>query len=91
MKAGKRIKASLKPKAKVAGKVNGIWKTLKTFTDIKFEVTEDGIAKITINRPEVRNAFRPHTVKELLRAFDIARDDQRIGAIILTGEGDLAF
>jgi len=88
--AGARIKIKTKPKTSV-GKVNGIWKTLKTFTDIKFEATEDGIAKITINRPEVRNAFRPQTVKELLKAFDLVRDDSRIGAVILTGAGDLAF
>jgi len=50
-----------------------------------------GIAKITINRPEVRNAFRPLTIKELLAAFDAARDDPAVGVIILTGEGPLAF
>ncbi len=54
-------------------------------------MTDDGIAKVTINRPEVRNAFRPQTVKELLNAFEICRDDSDIGVVILTGEGDLAF
>jgi naphthoate synthase len=67
------------------------WTTLKTYEDIKFERSEDGIAKITINRPEVRNAFRPLTVKELLDAFEIIRDDAEIGAVILTGQGDMAF
>jgi naphthoate synthase len=62
-----------------------------SFTDIKYEKTADGIAKITINRPEVRNAFRPLTVKELSRAFDDARDDADIGVVILCGEGPDAF
>src|SRR5213076_2833243 len=56
-----------------------------------YERTEDGIAKITINRPEVRNAFRPQTVGELKEAFDLARDDSEIGVVILTGEGPDAF
>ncbi len=62
-----------------------------SFEDIKYEKTSDGIAKITINRPEVRNAFRPLTVKELSRAFDDARDDATIGVVILAGEGPDAF
>lgn len=66
------------------------WVSTGDYEDIKFE-TQDGIAKITINRPEVRNAFRPQTLFELSRAFDIARDDPSIGTIILTGEGPLAF
>jgi naphthoate synthase len=68
-----------------------MWTTLHEFTDIKYERTEDGIAKITINRPEVRNAFRPLTVGELKQAFDLARDDAEIGVVILTGEGKEAF
>jgi naphthoate synthase len=64
---------------------------MRDFTDIKLERTEDGIAKITINRPHVRNAFRPETVEELLNAFHICRDDSQIGVIILTGEGPDAF
>jgi naphthoate synthase len=60
------------------------------YTDIRYE-TADGIAKITINRPEVRNAFRPTTLYELSHAFNVARDDAEIGVIILTGEGDKAF
>jgi naphthoate synthase len=68
-----------------------MWITIKTFTDIKLEKTSDGIAKITINRPEVRNAFRPLTVQELLQAFDIAHEDPAVGVVILTGEGPHAF
>lgn len=67
------------------------WISIKTYKDILFERTEDGIAKITINRPEVRNAFRPQTVKELKDAFELAREDQRIGVVILTGQGPDAF
>ena len=67
------------------------WHKLHDFEDIKYERTEDGIAKITINRPEVRNSFRPKTVTELKVAFDMARDDSDIGVIILTGEGPEAF
>src|SRR5579863_4604756 len=61
-----------------------------TFTDITYH-KEDGIAKIAINRPEVRNAFRPHTVVEMQKALSDARDDQTIGVIILTGTGKEAF
>jgi naphthoate synthase len=64
---------------------------MKEYTDIKLERTADGIAKITINRPEVRNAFRPLTVKEMINAFEVCRDDSEIGVIVLTGEGPLAF
>jgi len=60
------------------------------YTDIVYE-TAEGIAKITINRPEVRNAFRPTTLFELSSAFSAARDDPQIGVIILTGAGDKAF
>src|SRR6266540_5822045 len=67
------------------------WKTIHKFEDIKYERTADGIAKITINRPKVRNAFRPLTVGELKQAFDMARDDAEIGVVILTGEGSEAF
>ena len=68
-----------------------MWTTIREFTDIKYERTEDGIAKITINRPEVRNAFRPLTVGEMKQALDLARDDGDVGVIILTGEGPDAF
>ena len=60
------------------------------YTDIRYETLE-GIAKITIARPEVRNAFRPQTIFELADAFDRARDDTEVGVIVLTGEGELAF
>lgn len=66
------------------------WIEAGKFTDIKFHKTE-GIAKITINRPRVRNAFRPLTVDEMCRALDDARKDERVGVIILTGEGEEAF
>ena len=69
-----------------------MWTTVREFEDIRYETTDQGkIAKITINRPEVRNAFRPKTVKELLQAFDLAHEDPAVGVIILTGAGDLAF
>ena len=70
------------------------WKTIKNFKDIRYEAgiqNAQGIVKITINRPEVRNAFRPQTVFELKEAFTLAREDQNIGVIILTGEGEKAF
>lgn len=67
------------------------WTKLHDFEDIRYERTEDGIAKITINRPEVRNAFRPKTVTELKEAFELAREDADIGVVILTGEGPDAF
>jgi naphthoate synthase len=66
------------------------WKSEGQWRDIEYHVAE-GIAKITINRPEKRNAFRPQTVTELIKAFDMARDDNEVGVIILTGKGDLAF
>lgn len=70
---------------------HSLWHDIKKFTDIRFEKTEDGIAKVTINRPEVRNAFRPETVQEMQEAFDMCRNDPSIGVIILTGEGPDAF
>ena len=66
------------------------WTARGEYEDIRYE-TIPGIAKITIDRPEVRNAFRPTTLFELSTAFELARDDQEIGVIILTGEGDKAF
>jgi naphthoate synthase len=66
------------------------WKAVKDYEDIIYEKAE-GIAKITINRPEVRNAFRPKTLFELSEAFNEARDDPATGVIIFTGAGDLAF
>jgi naphthoate synthase len=67
------------------------WVSIKTYEDLKFEKTKDGIAKITINRPRVRNAFRPQTVQELQDAFYICREDSSIGVVVLTGEGHEAF
>ncbi|HWR81771.1 MAG TPA: 1,4-dihydroxy-2-naphthoyl-CoA synthase [Candidatus Deferrimicrobium sp.] len=67
-----------------------IWQEARTFTDIRYHKAE-GIAKITINRPEVRNAFRPITVSEMSEALADAREDTAIGVIILTGEGQQAF
>ena len=66
------------------------WTRHGDFEDIAYE-TADAIAKLTICRPEVRNAFRPQTLFELSRAFEAARDDPQIGVIILTGEGPDAF
>jgi len=67
------------------------WTRSGEYDDIVYETTEDGIAKITINRPDVHNAFRPQTLIEVDRALMTAREDERIGAIILTGAGDKAF
>lgn len=72
----------------MATKLN--WQSAGAYRDIKYEKAE-GIAKITINRPEVRNAFRPLTVKEMIAALQDARLDEEIGVIVLTGEGDKAF
>jgi len=66
------------------------WKTAGEYGEIKYHKME-GIAKITINRPLRRNAFTPVTVKEMMNALDDARDDEKIGVIILTGEGKEAF
>ena len=70
------------------------WIPAGTYTDIRYEKSaepDSGIAKITIDRPEVRNAFRPLTVVEMSQALEQAREDTEVGAIILTGEGPLAF
>src|SRR6476620_3387565 len=69
------------------------WKNVYAYTDIIYEhdAGGEGIAKITINRPEKRNAFRPETILELLDAFGRARDDESIGVILFTGAGDKAF
>ena len=66
------------------------WRSGGDYEDIRYELS-DGIAKITIDRPQVRNAFRPQTVMELSHAFEAAREDPEVGVIILTGQGDLAF
>ena len=66
------------------------WQATRSYTDIRYE-TADGMAKITINRPEVRNAFRPQTVMELIDAFAAAREDRSVGVVIFTGAGTEAF
>ncbi len=66
------------------------WKAVRTYEDIRYEKA-GGLAKITICRPEVRNAFRPKTLFELIDAFSRVREDSSVGVIIFTGEGDLAF
>lgn len=86
-KSTKKVKpdparSTVKPAAK--------WKAVGEFEDILYHKAE-GIAKLTINRPEVRNAFRPTTLHELVRAFKDAHEDPDIGVILLTGAGDLAF
>src|SRR5258708_30506994 len=68
----------------------GEWKQVRDYTDIIFEKAE-GMGKITINRPEVRNAFRPETLTELIDAFNACREDPEVGGVILTGAGDQAF
>jgi len=73
-----------------AAKAKGTWRRSRDYEDILYD-TWDGIAKITINRPEVRNAFRPTTVSEMSSAFEDARDDPKIGVVILTGAGTEAF
>jgi naphthoate synthase len=68
------------------------WVPIKEYRDIRYERLDgEGITKITINRPEVRNAFRPETVEELIDAFEHTRDDMTTGVVWLTGEGDQAF
>jgi naphthoate synthase len=75
-------------------KPGAVWESRGDYGDIKYEVSTGeatGIAKITINRPQKRNAFRPQTLFELTNAFNVARDDDEIGVIVLTGQGDWAF
>ncbi|GCF08565.1 1,4-dihydroxy-2-naphthoyl-CoA synthase [Dictyobacter arantiisoli] len=66
------------------------WQKIREYQDIIFEKA-DGMGKITINRPEVRNAFRPQTLNELIEAFHICQEDAEIGVVIFTGQGDKAF
>ncbi len=67
------------------------WTRVHDYRDIRLEHSGTGIAKVTIARPEVRNAFRPETVAEMIDAFARIRDDASIGCVLLTGEGDQAF
>jgi naphthoate synthase len=66
------------------------WKMVKEYSDVYFEKA-DGMGKITINRPELRNAFRPETVSQMIDAFNLCQEDPEIGVVILTGAGDKAF
>ena len=80
----------------MSGESHQEWRSGGDYTDIRYEKSyvdgePEGVAKITINRPEVRNAFRPLTVQEMSAAVDVARDDGEVGAVILTGEGRSAF
>ncbi|MCW2751278.1 MAG: menB [Aeromicrobium sp.] len=68
-----------------------IWHATGDYEDISYETTDDGIAKISIARPEVHNAFRPQTIIEISQALTVAREDEKVGVIILTGQGDKAF
>ncbi len=67
------------------------WTAAGDYADIRYERSGDGIAKVTINRPEVRNAFRPQTILEISHALELAREDTSVGVVVLTGEGPLAF
>src|SRR5512147_2775020 len=67
------------------------WNVVPGYQDIIYAKAEEGIAKIVINRPDVRNAFRPETVREMQAAFTDARDDANVGVVILTGQGKEAF
>jgi naphthoate synthase len=71
--------------------MNVEWQQIGKFKDVIYEEAAEGIAKITINRPKVRNAFRPLTIQEMGHAFADARDDMNIGVVILTGAGKEAF
>jgi naphthoate synthase len=71
--------------------MNVQWREIGNFKDVLYEKAAEGIAKITINRPKVRNAFRPLTIQEMSQAFNHARDDGDIGVVILTGAGQEAF
>ena len=68
-----------------------LWKKIKPYKDIEFEKSSTGLARITINRPKIHNAFRPLTVKEMKEALDICKEDTQIGVLILRGKGNKAF
>jgi naphthoate synthase len=72
-------------------RVSVTWTPQGEYDDIRYETSDDGIAKITIDRPDVRNAFRPQTIVEISQALERAREDTAVGVIVLTGEGPLAF
>ena len=83
-------RSAVKPLLKGGKTMSLRWEKAKDYTDIIYEKAE-GIARITINRPHVRNAFRPLTVMEMMDAFADARDDRQVGVVLLTGAGDKAF
>lgn len=70
---------------------NALWRQVQRYDDVDYSVTDDGIAKITICRPEVHNAFRPQTLIEISDALTRAREDSDVGVIVLTGEGEQSF
>jgi naphthoate synthase len=67
------------------------WESAAEYEDIRYELSGDGIAKVTIARADVRNAFRPRTIVEISRALEQAREDTSVGVVVLTGDGPLAF
>ena len=67
------------------------WKKIKSYKDIELEKIPQGVARVTINRPKLHNAFRPLTVQEMKEALEICREDQQIGVVILRGKGEKAF
>ena len=69
------------------GKTTSNWSQYKSYEDILFHKSDEGLARIPINRPEKRNAFRPQTVDELISAFNIVRNDETIGVVLFTGAG----
>ena len=83
---GGREPFDIVPKCSTIPAMKTVWRSVKTYQDIRYQKT-DGIAKITINRPQKRNAFRPRTVAEMHEAFADARDDQAVGVVLLTGAG----
>ena len=88
---GKKIETKDTSSSEATPKTQEKWHCLKIFKDILWESTEDGIGKITINRPQVHNAFRPQTIQEMQEAFTQARENPDIGLVILTGAGNKAF
>ena len=86
------MKSKQRPKSETVSDTPVVWRAIPGYEDIVYEKSEgEAIARISINRPEVHNAFRPLTVSEMSRAFADARDDSEIGVVILTGVGDAAF
>jgi naphthoate synthase len=80
------LRIDIRPKTSNSPAMKTAWRVAKTYSDILYHKA-DGIAKITINRPAKRNAFRPETVQQMFDAFSDARDDQKIGVVLLTGAG----